>query len=1215
MIHTGLLWFGLTVGTVLPTTTESSFERILARAERALSEGDLMRARREVIRALERDPKSLEAWALRIRWAEASEDQDEFVYALHKHARLAEKRGQDRRELARMREQLLAMDPLANDLLAMRTTFVERLLPAAELYEKEGRPHSAIRVHRQVLALDPERRASEDAVQRLAAAPDPSLAADAKPVDLLEGVSREWIREHDEETRAWSDRAKIKRENYRTQTNAGYEILIRCSEAMEQMNAFYRKFFRYGTEEDGGSVSRIDLNIYADRDEYLQKTGAPEWSGGLFTGSSVETFVTDGGFEGTVGTLFHEAAHQFVGLATSAGGWLNEGIASFFEGTRILSNGTVQMNLPANHRLFPLARRLEKGWMSDRSDGIEQGDPNQIPEKAPTLEILVKGNYEWAPAWYAPAWGFVFFFYNFQDPVDGRFLYRDALLEFIQAPGGVSAFEDKVLGNPAEPTKRVEVRYQAEDLPTTVGEANQLWKEWLIELRDIQLGRSQPVRPWLDWAHYAVRREAWEHAFEHYEKGLQDSPADVGLLVGFADLLADELDNPDRATKLAKRAVQQLEAQPEVDEKLVAAIDKRLKKWDPARETIDEIQAELWATAQGIVRRYRSAGLNMMTMELAWRLGVELEVPGMFEIYEQAYRDSRKSVQLWRLAYNEEDLRGWADSGNGNFNVDGIHIESDFDDAENEYDYRFLTLDTITSGDFSIECEVAAMPGEVTYCGLVFGKKTERAFHAALVFPEKEAQVGTTGSGFIDLVSFFGDTDNRTWRHVPTFDPNSPVQVSEAERWDKLRVDVIGSVVDVWFNGRYIATQDFGSADALRGAFGLVTGPGEARWRNVRYLARPAFDPGAAVSRSVRLESVANGGGSIGGSWFGKQAPFPTVSRWVQGQRTGWDDQPDAPHLLCLFSIQQNELIAVDRWLAHVADEYRDAGIEILSIATPLDEEAIDDYVAGHEFPGVVGVDRFSNEGGIGITFEEYAIGTFNLPRVVLFDVDGSVAWEGDPGFEAGAGWSRSTGSFLDDALAELVSKRKLRELHEWLQGWNEVALPALGEGDLATAFPYLLRSADFDSRAFSSVRAARAKFDAFEFTAASPAAFARTLEREAAEPAMEVLVEYSQLLTSPIDRRRDQSAKSMRAHAHTKDWRKALKALEPCENALKRGRELPLDALLVELRGLDGRFPRELADDIELAHEAGADDRIAELIQSAERRPQIWLLETYFGW
>ena len=84
-------------------------------------------------------------------------------------------------------------------------------------------------------------------------------------------------------------------------------------------------------------------------------------------------------------TLFHEAAHQFVSLATNAAGWLNEGLASFFEGCRILSNGTVLMNMPANHRLFPLVDRMEVGWMSSVDDGFDPADPSgSTPTKAPT---------------------------------------------------------------------------------------------------------------------------------------------------------------------------------------------------------------------------------------------------------------------------------------------------------------------------------------------------------------------------------------------------------------------------------------------------------------------------------------------------------------------------------------------------------------------------------------------------------------------------------------------------------------------------------------------------------------------------------------------------------------------------------------------------------------------------------------------------------------
>src|SRR6185295_4294127 len=103
-----------------------------------------------------------------------------------------------------------------------------------------------------------------------------------------------------------------------TYTDAGYQVLVRAGEAMEQMNAFYRQFFHYGTEEDKRGVTRIELRIFKNRAEYLEfGSSVAEWSGGQFTGDAVETYI-DVGFDGMTQTLFHEAAHQFVGLATNA---------------------------------------------------------------------------------------------------------------------------------------------------------------------------------------------------------------------------------------------------------------------------------------------------------------------------------------------------------------------------------------------------------------------------------------------------------------------------------------------------------------------------------------------------------------------------------------------------------------------------------------------------------------------------------------------------------------------------------------------------------------------------------------------------------------------------------------------------------------------------------------------------------------------------------
>ena len=466
--------------------------------------------------------------------------------------------------IAARRAALIADDALATDLFGLKTRYIADFASLAAQYEKDKRPHGAIRAWKQVLALDPEHVAAAAAIERIAAQPDPSLAADAKPVDLFADVSEDWIRKHDTEHGEWSTAARLERPNYFTVTDAGYEVLIRTGEAMEQMASFYKQFFRYGTEEHGGSVPRITVHVFKSRDEYLAKGFGPpvEWSAGHFTGSHVECYVDSaGGFEGMVGTLFHEAAHQYVSLATNAVGWLNEGMASFFEGTRILPNGTVLMNMPADHRLFPLAQRMRTGWMENAQDGYDPNDPNSAPTKAPTWRIVVENRYSWGPPWYAPTWGVVFFCYNFQDPRDGRFVYRDAFWEFVQRSGGktgdsaIKTFEEVVLAKPRAPyDKSLEGAFK---LPQTVDEFDAVWKDWILKLADERSGRLEEPRPYKQWARYATAGKDYATAREHFEKGLVAAPGDTELLLEFADLLAERFKDDDRAAKLVLLALQE----------------------------------------------------------------------------------------------------------------------------------------------------------------------------------------------------------------------------------------------------------------------------------------------------------------------------------------------------------------------------------------------------------------------------------------------------------------------------------------------------------------------------------------------------------------------------------------------------------------------------------------------------------------------------------
>ena len=91
---------------------------------------------------------------------------------------------------------------------------------------------------------------------------------------------------------------------------------------------------------------------------------------------------------------------------------------------------------------------------------------------------------------------------------------------------------------------------------------------------------------------------------------------------------------------------------------------------------------------------------------------VVLDMPGLFDIYKRAVESSGKTLWIWKLAYNEQNLDGWVAAGKTAFTPAGSVLNSQFESA-NQYDYQFLALDTVTSGDFSLEAKVLVEKGEV----------------------------------------------------------------------------------------------------------------------------------------------------------------------------------------------------------------------------------------------------------------------------------------------------------------------------------------------------------------------------------------------------------------------------------------------------------------------------------------------------------------------
>jgi tetratricopeptide (TPR) repeat protein len=1192
-------------------TASSAFQVALEAGRKALAAGHTDEARRQVERALERDDRSPDAWALSAQVAQAAGRRDERVYALHEELALRIAQGAPRKQVRALREHLRAVDPIAHDYLTLGATWVDRLMALAKAYRKAKRPHSAIRVYQEVLALDPERGDAQRAIEEISAAPDPSLAATAKPKDLLADVSKTWIDAFDAQHATWDTRAKLVRENYTTYTDAGYEVMVRCAEAMEHMNAFYRQFFHYGVD-DGKKVPHIDLNIFAQRDTYLHRGIGPpvDWSKGHFTGGAVEVWIGDSGFQAMTGTLFHEAAHQFVSLATNAVGWLNEGLACFFEGCRIQPNGTVLMNRPATGRLFALAGRMEKGWMQSAKDGIDPVKPSAShPPKAPTFRILIEDDYAWGPPWYAPTWGLVYFLYNVQDPLDGRFLYRNAFRTYVDSSGGkrgksaIGTFEKVVLAHPEPLTKSLR-KEKAEDvaLPTTVDEVDAFWKRWILALRDEQRGSKHTPHPYLAWARYAIERGDVPAAVEHFEKGVRESPHDVDLLEAFADLLAHRLRNRDRAVKLLHAALEVLEAAPQPDARRIATLEARLERLDPHERTLGRMHRALERDASRIAQRYLDAGLYLMAMRASLGLGTTLKMPSLLRIFRQAVERSGKTLARWQLAYDEADLRGWVTGGGHVFQPYGAILRSHFGTPKaGDYAYSFLTLDKVTAGDYALETELQARPGENAFAGLVFGKKSGTAFHALIFFPQ----------GQVDLASFYAAGAFKTWRHEGV--------EADPEAWHRLRVDVAGRDVDVWFDGRLVASQTFPDREVLQGRFGLITGPGKARFRNVRVLLRDAADPGARIERALRLARSKHSGQRRLGYHLGTVPPWPRVRAWVQAPRTRWDERGFVPTLLVLWSMKQDRLLPLEGWLADVARRYRDVGLQFVSVSEEARPETVTAFLKEHPFPGSVAVDAFDpKKGGTGETMDLYAAGRQGYPWMLLLDIDQKVVWEGNPGFLRSQPWKPGVATHVDAPLADLVARRHLKELGPWLRTWKARGPDVLRSGDVAAAAALLATARTLPGDVVPEVAAAQRTLRDVEGALARLPAVAEAIAGAHAEPALPALLQWADALGVKVDATVRANLEQGFRRGRARAWAHVLRQAQAALHRLARG-VAPAGAVGL-LRGmLEGRHgepvPALLLGQVDAALRSGEPAAVRAALEQAPQMPGRWLARDVFGW
>jgi len=335
----------------------------------------------------------------------------------------------------------------------------------------------------------------------------------------------------------------------------------------------------------------------------------------------------------------------------------------------------------------------------------------------------------------------------------------------------------------------------------------------------------------------------------------------------------------------------------------------------------------------------------------------------------------------------------------------------------------------------------------------------------------------------------------------------------------------------------------------------------------------------------------------------------------VQGSRKDWKEKGPVPQLLVLWSIQQNDLVRIDEWLRELADKQAKIGLEIVAIASANDSATLQAYLQGHAFPGAVAVDKREKE-GLGDTFERFSIAQFNLPRLLLLDVDGKVAWEGDPGFTRGEPWVAGHESFLDSPLTDLIEKDKLEILAGWVAKWNASGAAAIQKGDLETALPMMREARTLPVGRVEAVDQACRKLASIESALDALSVTAAAFTRDGVDPALQPLADYAKVLKKPIDKNTQAAVVQVRDGKGCKDWADALKRCDKIVRTAKKEEKLAqAQDLLLKLAAMDVRFAKELLTDLSPVVEGADWAKFQEISNQAPDRPRKWLLAEYLHW
>lgn len=796
-------------------------EKYLKAGLAAEAAGDMAAARSHLLLVLERSPRHVPGLVALARVEKALDLRDasacHAAMAVETFEAILDPLPEERALSVEARALLESLDPRARKADALLGPLPKMLLDDARAYMRRGLSLPALKALERLRALRGGSAEVEDLIAKIRRTGGDDVAVEDAlgGEDPLKGVSQAWVEREDAAHRTWEKAYVKETEHYAVRTNAGFEMLETVALVMEPLHAFYRSF--YGIEASR-KVPRVEVRVYAEHAEFVAT--APEsmkTSGGYFTGSSIVTYdprPTGGAMGSLIETLAHEASHQFTSLISRGWQppWMNEGTATYFEGTTLLSNRNVRMNLVPRH-----SGRLETFTSHRRS-------PERFDLR--TLLTTAGGLANYTGVHYAYGWALIYFLWNFEDEEGGnpfREPLRARMTEGFRAEqdgaAHASDFEERIV-------KAAKVA-GVTDLRSFEG----AWQRFIDDLAEIHGGRRDPAERDLAKARAIAAGKNRRAALPIYERVLARRPEDPDVLFE-SGLLAHETGAKARA---AHRMALFLEhAEGRVDSK-----DQRLRK---ARDLVGSLdheflrrrktESETLARHFALAAEYRDAGFPMLalrTLDRARILGRRL--PEIAETARAVRRATGATLRTWRLLFNERDVREWtwADAADNTWRVEGEDLVSEYTATTTgpktaTIHTRQLFSREPARGDFAFSAGMKPDAAGCELLGVCFGIAGGERFQAIVVLPK---------SATIDVA----ENDGGAWRLIDRRAVD-PVLLAD---WFTLRIELRGERLVATLADRTVVDRVFPDG-AARGRFGVLMGGGKARFRHLRIF-EPDPDP------------------------------------------------------------------------------------------------------------------------------------------------------------------------------------------------------------------------------------------------------------------------------------------------------------------------------------------------------------------------------------